>query len=430
MSQSADDPQSTEEQDEEQSAEEIAAEPAIDEAAEADAADEASTEPPAKALPESEAPELSVTPPAEATQPSSPEASVIDVEDLDWDALRRAVAEPVAGERAKEIIQRIEERLARGPSLGLAFDDFRAGPADRVIQVTGEYELGPVWFVGDVHADLLALEAALQQIERSGDPADARVVFLGDLFDDGPHGAEVVLRVFELVLDGPIQVTVLAGNHDEGLSYNGEAFQSSVLPSDFTDWLNANREDEWTVRLGKLIVEFFERAPRAIFFPDGLLATHGGMPHTDLHPELEATGDWNDPRNLQDFVWTRAHPRARKRIPNRTTRGCEYGHQDFEAFCEVATRLGRPVARMVRGHDHIEERFAVPPAYARNPVLTINTLSHRLPREIFGGYERVPVIARHVPGELPEVHRLHIPSELIDQIYPEPTETNAEGEQG
>jgi hypothetical protein len=226
-----------------------------------------------------------------------------------------------------------------------------------------------------------------------------------------------------------MQVTVLAGNHDEGLSYNGEAFQSSVLPSDFTDWLNAHLDDPWTVRLGKLIVDFFERAPRAIFFPDGLLATHAGMPHTDLHPELEATGDWNDPRNLQDFVWTRAHPRARKRIPNRTTRGCEYGYQDFEAFCEVATRIGRPVQRMIRGHDHIEERFAVPPAYARNPVLTINTLSHRLPREIFGSYERVPVIARHLPGELPEVHRLHIPSEMIHGIYPEQAEASVEAEQ-
>jgi hypothetical protein len=46
---------------------------------------------------------------------------------------------------------------------------------------------------------------------------------------------------------------------------------------------------------------------------------------------------------LQDFVWLRAHPRARKRIPNRTTRGSEFGREDFAAFCDLATRLGRPV---------------------------------------------------------------------------------------
>ena len=315
MSSTADGAQPMEEQEGAQAAEGITAVPVTAQI------EEAAPEPLTEAEAPAAEPEPADTPPAEATQRSSPEASVVDVEDLDWEAIGGTVAEPISGERAQGIIQRMEERLARGPSLGLAFDDFRSGPADRVIQVSGDYELGPVWFVGDVHGDLLALEAALEQIERSGDSAGIRIVFLGDLFDDGAHGAEVVLRVFELVLDGPMQITVLAGNHDEALSYDGDTFQSSVLPSDFTDWLNANREDEWTVRLGKLIIEFFERAPRAIFFPDGLLATHGGMPHTDRHPELEATGNWNDPRNLQDFVWTRAHPRARKRIPNRTSRG-------------------------------------------------------------------------------------------------------------
>ncbi|HEX8431913.1 MAG TPA: hypothetical protein VF625_11515, partial [Longimicrobium sp.] len=116
----------------------------------------------------------------------------------------------------------------------------------------------------------------------------------------------------------------------------------------------------------------------------------------------------------------RAHPRARKRIPNRTTRGSEFGRDDIAAFAEVATRLGRPVARMLRGHDHLEERYELYPAYVQVPVLTINTLSHRLPREVFGAYERVPVIARFVNGEVPEVRRLFIPPELIRELYPEP----------
>jgi hypothetical protein len=60
------------------------------------------------------------------------------------------------------------------------------------------------------------------------------------------------------------------------------------------------------------------------------------------------------------------------------------GGVPFEAFCEVATRMGRPVERMVRGHDHVEERFAVFPSWVANPVLTINAMSHRLPREVFG----------------------------------------------
>lgn len=366
--------------------------------------------------------EWAPAPAAPASPAAAPAASVLEVRELDWDAIRAAVANPPSGERAERIIAAMEERLEGGGQIGLAFEEFAAGPHDRAIQVGEDWPLGEVWFIGDVHGDLLALEAALQHIDRSGGGSGARIVFLGDLFDDGAHAAQVVLRIFELLLDGPPRITIVTGNHDEALAYADGRFQSTVLPSDFTDWLNAHANDELAARLGRLIIRFFARAPRALFFPDGLLVAHGGIPHTDLHEELAKSGNWNDPRVLQDFVWLRAHPRARKRIPNRTTRGSEFGRDDFTAFCDVATRLGRPVQRMLRGHDHVEERFAVYPAWVANPVLTINTLSHRLPREVFGPYERVPVVAKWVRGELPEVRRLFVPPELIREIYPEPVD--------
>ena len=78
------------------------------------------------------------------------------------------------------------------------------------------------------------------------------------------------------------------------------------------------------------------------------------------------TGDWNDPQCLTDFVWTRAHPRARKKLPNRTSRGSQFGYEDFAAFCALSATLGRPVTHMVRGHDHVEERYEIYPAYARD----------------------------------------------------------------
>ncbi|HEX2208988.1 MAG TPA: metallophosphoesterase family protein [Longimicrobium sp.] len=358
--------------------------------------------------------------PSPATLDAAPYVRVLEVRKMDWAAVREAVANPIAGERAERIVARMEERLAGDGTLGLAFEEHAAGPDDRAIQVGEKSPPGEVWFVGDVHGDLLALEAALQHVARSGGGADGRVVFLGDLVDDGPHAAEVVLRVFEMVLDGPMRVTVLAGNHDEALAFADGQFSSTVIPSDFTDWLNANPDHPWAARLGQLIIRFFERVPRALFFPDGLLVAHGGVPHTDLHDGLARSRDWNDPRVLQDFVWLRAHPRARKRIPNRTTRGSEFGREDFAAFCALATRLGRPVERMLRGHDHVEERFAVFPSWKAHPALTINTMSHRLPREVFGEYERVPVVARWVRGELPEVRRLFVPPELVREVYPEP----------
>ncbi len=49
----------------------------------------------------------------------------------------------------------------------------------------------PLWFIGDLHGDLLTLEAALALIDRESDReghGPARIVLLGDLFDDGGYG--------------------------------------------------------------------------------------------------------------------------------------------------------------------------------------------------------------------------------------------------
>jgi hypothetical protein len=243
------------------------------------------------------------------------------------------------------------------------------------------------------------------------------------LFDDEGFGLEVLLRVFEVILENPALVCVIAGNHDEALSYDGTRFNSDVSPSDFSEYLNTNSADEWITRAGKLAVRLFSQASRALFFPDGLLVAHGGFPLTDLHAQLQNNGDWNNPACLSDFVWTRAHPTARKKIPNRFARGSQFGYEDFAAFCSVASALGRPVTHMVRGHDHVEQRFAVYPAYSANPILTTVALARRLPRELFGTHERAPTLALYIEDALPQVFRLHVPADLIAKLYPEPLDS-------
>ena len=362
--------------------------------------------------------------PAPAAPPAPVHPSVTDVAELDWEAVRQAVDPGAVRARMRQTVERLEALLDREGGPGLLFDDQRADAHDRAVAVRALEPEPPLWFVGDLHGDLLALEAALalagREAGRGGAPAQPpRLVFLGDLFDDGGFGLEVLLRVFELVVEAPGSVCVLAGNHDEALAYDGARFRASVSPSDFADYLNAHLTHEWVVRAGKLAVRLFADAPRALFLPDGLLVAHGGFPLADLHAELAAGGDWNDPRCLQDFVWTRAHPRARRKMPNRVSRGSQFGHEDFAAFCALSAQLGRPVARMVRGHDHVDERYAVHAAYAAHPVLTTNALSRRLPRELFGPHERVPTVARWVPGALPAVYRLHVPPALVRELYPE-----------
>ena len=360
-----------------------------------------------------------VAPPPVATPP------VQDVHDLDWEAIARRAEPASVRARMRPIVEAMETLLDRAEGPGLLFDADRATPQDRAIRLAPRGAASPLWFIGDLHGDLLALEAALAVVAAAG-PERPQLVFLGDLFDDEGHGLEVLLRVFELMTASPADVCVIAGNHDEALSFDGARFASSVLPSDFADFLNAHAAHEWIGRAGKLAVRLFAQAPRALFFPDGLLAAHGGFPLGDLHARLEETRDWNDPACLADFTWTRCHPTARRKLPNRFSRGSQFGHEDFAAFCALAARLGRPVTHMVRGHDHVEERYAMPPAYALHPVLTTVALSHRLPRESFGPRRRVPTLARHVEGALPQVHRMHIPDAIIDAAFPDDAAALAE----
>lgn len=362
--------------------------------------------------------------PAPPVEPPPPIPPVVDVEELNWEGVRLA-ADPRAVEaRLPSAVEGLEALLDRPDGPGFLFDADRATPDDRVIRVAELDPAPPLWFVGDLHGDLLALESALALARRASE--HSRLVLLGDLFDDGAYGLAVLIRVFELLAESPESICVVTGNHDEALGWNGERFTATVSPSDFSEFLNAHLSDEWIVRAGRLAIRLFANAPRALFFPDGLLVAHGGFPLVDLHEELRAAGDWNAPRCLIDFVWTRAHPKARKKIPNRASRGSQFGHEDFDAFCALATELGRPVTHMVRGHDHEEERWAIYPAYKRHPVLTTVALSRRLPREIFGPHVRVPTMARWVPGALPQLHRLHVPEPLVRELYPEAIEEEVE----
>jgi hypothetical protein len=109
-------------------------------------------------------------------------------------------------------------------------------------------------------------------------------------------------------------------------------------------------------------------------------------------------------------------------VPNRFTRGSQFGHEDFAAFCSVAASLGRPVTHMVRGHDHVEERYQVYPAYKAYPILTTVALSRRLSREFLGTANRFPTVALYTEDSLPQVFRLHIPADLVREFYLEASE--------
>jgi hypothetical protein len=202
-----------------------------------------------------------------------------DVGDLDWAAIRSAADPASIRARIRSAVDGMEALLDQAGGPGLLFDADRTDAGDRAIRVGETNFADPLWIIGDLHGDVLALEAALAVIRREapdGPDTRSRIVLLGDLFDDEGFGLEVLLRVFELAGEAPGRLCVLAGNHDEALTYDGVRFGAGVSPADFADFLNANLAHEWIERAGKLAVRFFANAPRAIFLPDGLLVAHGG----------------------------------------------------------------------------------------------------------------------------------------------------------
>jgi hypothetical protein len=128
-------------------------------------------------------------------------------------------------------------------------------------------------------------------------------------------------------------------------------------------------------------------------------------------------GDWNDPACLSDFTWTRAHPTAR-RSAEPLHAGSQFGRQDFADLLRGQTRLGRTVTHMVRGHDHVEDRYAINPAYRWSPPSRCHGACPASPSV---PHVRVPTIARYIAGSLPQVHRLHVPESLVQTVFPEPS---------
>jgi hypothetical protein len=278
------------------------------------------------------------------------------------------------------------------------------------------------WIIGDLHGDLLALECSIEVIQRLAGQEAPHILFLGDVFDDGGYGVETVLRVLELSSARPGTITWIAGNHDDAFGYDEaqKSFYSTVIPCDFADLVNNSPEGSPARGAASVAAWLAARLPRALLFEDGLLAAHGGFPLPDLWPMLNSSKDLARPEALRDFTWARAHDRLRNRMPTRIARNSDFGRDDLAMFASLMSRLldGRPVHRLIRGHDHVVDRFNLHPTYQRVPMRTINALSRRLPREIFGPYCRAPVVARHRPGETPVIYRIHIPDEAVYSAFP------------
>jgi hypothetical protein len=284
------------------------------------------------------------------------------------------------------------------------------------------------FFIGDIHGDFYALHSMIRHAE-SLDP-ECRILFLGDIVDRGHLPFECILLLLEWGLRHPGHLAWIAGNHDIAYGKVGQRFISTCSPAETLEDLN--RDDTFiSVRqkIGDFFVNLVERLPRALLFPEGLLATHGGMPHTDLQKEGAAIEDedsyleWlSSEACLKDFTWTRM-TRYPKRYPDRHSTGCQYGFKDFEAFCDLKPAFFAPTA-IVTGHEHAEGGADTRPTYVKYPALTLlgqgfDDLLNRNSAAFYTQYRDMLRLGRGVPGHAPEVIDVPVDREDLLAVYSE-----------
>jgi hypothetical protein len=292
-----------------------------------------------------------------------------------------------AGEHADQALTRIrqampglladlEQRL-RAPTAQAPFPLLHFGQKHRVARVSPEQAGAPEewFFIGDLHGDFFALHTLLQQAQALR--PDCRILFLGDMVDRGSLPLECVFLLLDWGLRHPGRLAWIAGNHDIAFSCDAQGvFHSIVNPAELLFELNVDDPSGERQRIGRFFIDMAHQLPRALLFPGGLLATHGGFPLVDLHPQGQAVADepayldWlNTDACLKDFTWTRIH-RAPRKIPDRYSSGSQYGFTDFDAFCRLQPQWF-PVSCMVTGHEHPRDGFDLHLTYQTHRALTL-----------------------------------------------------------
>lgn len=210
---------------------------------------------------------------------------------------------------------------------------------------------GRAVFVGDTHGDL---EASQTVIARYLDEQTI-LVFLGDYVDRGPHSLENLLFLVEQKLKHPKNIFLLQGNH-EGWKY-GE-----FSPADFWEGLAGERRARFAETLALL--------PLVVSTPNGVLATHGGVPDVHAlneinHIELGSAqwraitwGDWQEVPGYYLGDWG-GRP--------------QYGEAYFR---ELMRRLNKKI--LIRGHQPQAPRYL----FGRRCLTLFTSSAYPVPRTV------------------------------------------------
>ena len=322
---------------------------------------------------------------------------------------------PAPGEErewAEQNFLPVQRELAAWLHAGTFLQDDMPAPGKTVFLDTDDT---PVWFIGDMHGDFLALLLALNLAHtydhsllahHGGLPLDVptHLFFLGDFIDEGPHAAETVAwllasRAGQTFGGQRFSFTALVGNHDEGLAYDEKlrGFWTPVTPSNFFWQLNYS-SCPLAIDFGKAVCSFFRGLPRMALLNNTIMAVHGGIPRAELTAAIRNMEDLESAVALDDYIWGHLLEDRYEGIPDKRGDSVWIDHCEFDRFIKVFGRIkGAEPRLLLRGHDHKPRNFKWLERYRNCRVLTLNN---------FTVNERGPAVgARYRPVTLARINR-------------------------
>lgn len=135
--------------------------------------------------------------------------------------------------------------------------------------------------IGDIHADIEALEIVEREIEK-------RAIFLGDYADRGDYPLEVYEKILSMFLEG--RAFLLRGNHES----------ENVYPHELPFQLSAYENGE---EIYEALISLWEKMPISAILNGEIFLVHGGVPCTEISRRVLKDPDeetslqmmWNDP---------------------------------------------------------------------------------------------------------------------------------------
>ena len=332
------------------------------------------------------------------------------------DAVRRRVAtwaDPgLVLRRACEAARLSLELLCRG---GMASALGASGSG--VLRLARVPEARPLWIVGDVRGDVLALATALAFVDEADQLGDrAFVAFLGDWTGGVTGDAACTAMVLERFNAAPDRTLLLRGDREWACDAPGAPMATGLRTMPVPEGLIEERD-----RLARLVRLICERLPALALLPDGVALAHGSLPRLARLAGIDSAEALErcEPA-LRDCVLGRVHPSEMRVAPGGREGGALLGAEDFAQSAEALSRaLATPVTRLVRAHDGAPEGFRWFRHCGEGAVLTVTTMADRVER---GGAltRRCPCLARLKGGTI-RVVRIEIPEEacfLCEQLFP------------